>query len=120
MSQCAEDLLDLLQMYYPCSFVDGDIINIYDQKIIGEWAKNIFHHPQEGFWRICQSERHDQQLKKAFLRFEGSLPDIGLLNWQLMIARLQVNLAEKLAPFELMEEVIDPRNGIPIPYYDLF
>ena len=64
-------------------------------------------------------ERNDQPLKKAFLRFEGSLPDIHLLNWHLMIARIQVNLVEILGPLELIEEVIDPVNGILIMDCDL-
>ena len=68
---------------------------------------------------LVKPKRHDQPLKNTFPRFEGSLQNIGLLNWHLMITELQVNIVEILVPLELVEEVVDPGNGMLIPYHDL-
>jgi hypothetical protein len=35
-----------------------------------------------------------------------------------VVARLQVNLAEEIFPFELVKKVINPGNGIAVPDYD--
>ena len=70
------------------------------------------YHPHEICWSVFQPERHDQPLEKAFPKFEGSLPNIGLLNGYLMIARLQINLTKVLRTLELVEKVVDPGNGI--------
>jgi len=80
--------------------------------MIGEWLEDIIHHPHESYWSICQLERHDQPLEKAFLIFDGSLPNIGMLNGHLMIARLQINISEVLCTLELVDKVVDPGNGI--------
>jgi hypothetical protein len=67
LSQGVQNLLNMLQMFRPSLVVNENVIHIHHYKIIGEWSQDIVHHPHESGWRICQTEGHDQPLKKAFL-----------------------------------------------------
>jgi hypothetical protein len=61
------------------------------------------------------TERHDQPLEKALLGFEGSLPHIKGFYWNLVIPRLQIDLAEIFFPLELVKKVINLWDRVPIP-----
>ena len=50
LSQVDEDLLNVLQMFFPTFVEDKDVIQIYDHKRIGEWEQDDIHHPHESFW----------------------------------------------------------------------
>ena len=49
---------------------------------------------------------------------EGSLPYISWFDGNLLVARIQVNIDEKISPLELVKKVINPRNGVAIPDCD--
>jgi hypothetical protein len=51
-----------------------DVIQIFDQKIFFEWLQYAIHHHHEFSCSISQAKMHEQPLKKAFFRIEGSLP----------------------------------------------
>jgi hypothetical protein len=38
--------------------------------------------------------------------------------WDLVVARLQINLIEVFGPRELIKEVLDSGNQVPVPDYD--
>ena len=53
-------------------------------------------------WRISQAKRNDQPFKNTLFRLEGSLPDINLFDWDLVVARFQINFAKELGFLELV------------------
>jgi hypothetical protein len=88
----------MLQVFRPILVVDEDVIQIHHHKIIGERPQDIVHHPHESCWGIRQTKGHDQPFKKTFFGLEGSFPYICLLYWDLMVAKLQINLTEVFGP----------------------
>jgi hypothetical protein len=88
LPQSVQNLLNVLQVFLPILVEDEDVIQINYNKMIGEMLQDIVHHPHESFWVIFQSKGHDQPFKNTFFGFEGSLPYIGLLNWDLVVVGL--------------------------------
>jgi hypothetical protein len=88
----------MLQVFHPILVEDEDVIQIHHHKIIGERPQDIIHHPHESCWGIFQAKGHDQPFKNTFFGLEGSLPYIGLLYWDLVVAGLQINLTEVFSP----------------------
>jgi hypothetical protein len=110
LSQSVQHLLNMLQVFYPIIVVDEDVFQIHHQKRIGERMQDIIHHPHEISCGIHQTKLHEQPLKKTFFRLEGRFPYICLLYWDLMVARLQINLAEVFIPLEMVKEIVDSMN----------
>jgi hypothetical protein len=67
LPQGVQNLLNMLQVFSPSLDVNENVIKIHHYKSIGEWSKDIFHHPYESGWSVCQTKGHDQPFKKAFL-----------------------------------------------------
>jgi hypothetical protein len=86
LSQGAQDLLNVLQMFHPGFAKDEDVIQIYDNKGVCEWLKYIIYHLHECGCGISQVKRNYQPLEETFFRLEGCLPYISLLNRHLVVA----------------------------------
>jgi hypothetical protein len=108
----------MLQVFRLTLAKDEDVIQINHHKRIGERPQGIIHNPHESCWGIFQVKGHDQPFKKTFFGIEGSLPYINLLYWDLVVARLQVNLTEVFYPLELVKEIVNSMNLVPIPDCD--
>ena len=74
--------------------------------------QDIVHQSHEICWSINQAKRHDQPFEKALFRLEGSLLDIGLFDWDLVVSQFQINFAKELGSLELVEEVISIDFGL--------
>jgi hypothetical protein len=73
LQQGVQDLLNVLQMFFPSSIEDEDVIQIYDHKRVCEQLQDIIHHPHECCRTICQPKGMTNH-SKAFFRLEGGLP----------------------------------------------
>jgi hypothetical protein len=104
----------MLQVFHPTLVEDEDVIQIHHHKRIGERPQYIIHHPHEICWGIRQGKGHDQPFKKTFFGLEGKLPYISLLYWDLVVARLQINLTEVFSPLELVKEIVNLGNWVPV------
>ena len=96
LSKSVEDLLKVFQVIFPNFVENENVIQIYDHKRIGERSQDIVHQSHESCWSISQAKIHDQPFEKTLFKLEGNLPNISLFNWDLVIARLQINLAKEL------------------------
>jgi hypothetical protein len=56
--------------------------------------------------------------KRPSFDLKASLPYICLLYWDLMVARLQINLTEVFGSLELIKEIVDSGNRVPVPDCD--
>jgi hypothetical protein len=108
----------MLQVFHPILFEYEDAIQIHHHKRIGERPQDIVHHPHEICWGICQAKGHDQPFKKTLFGLEGSLPYICIFYWDLVVARLQINITEVFIPLELVKDIINSRNFVPVPDCD--
>jgi hypothetical protein len=62
-----QNLLNMLQVFFPSLVVNEDVIQIHLYKIIGEWSQDIVHHSHECGWSIYQTKGHDKPFKKTFI-----------------------------------------------------
>jgi hypothetical protein len=67
LPQVVQNLLNMLQVFFPSLVVNENVIQIHYYKIIGEWLQDTIHHPHESGWSIFQTKGHEQLFKKAFL-----------------------------------------------------
>jgi hypothetical protein len=79
-------MLNAMQVFCLISTKDEDAIRIYNHNRVCEIPQDIIHHPHECCWSIIQAKSHDQPLKKACFRLEGSLPYISLFNRDLVVS----------------------------------
>jgi hypothetical protein len=91
----------MLQVFHLTLIKDEDFIQIHHQKIIFERMQDIVHHPLEICWGILQAKGHDQPFKNTFF----GLPYIALLYWDLVVARIYINLTEVSSPLEMVKEI---------------
>jgi hypothetical protein len=49
---------------------------------------------------------------------EGNFPYIYLFYWDLMVARLRINLIEVFSPLDLIKDIVNSRNQVLVPDYD--
>jgi hypothetical protein len=105
-------MLNVLQVVHPGFSEDEGVIQIHRHKRIGEMPQDIFHHPHEICKGFFQAKGNDKPFKKALFGLEGSLPYIGLLYCDLVVARLQINLTEVFGPIELVKEIINLGNWV--------
>jgi hypothetical protein len=108
----------MLQVFCQIPTEDEYVIHIYHHKIIGEGPQYIIHQYYESCWSICQTKGHDYPFKNTFFGIEISLPYIILFHWDLVVARLQVNLTEKIGSLELVMKVINLGNWVRVPDCD--
>jgi len=73
---------------FPTLVEDEDVIEINNHERVGEGPQDVIHRPHKSSRGICQPIGHDQPFKKAFLGFEGSIPYIYGLYWNLVVVRL--------------------------------
>ena len=73
------------------------------------------HEIHECYWRIRQSEGHHRKLIVLITRPKCRLRDICLPNSQLMVTSAKVYLGVDSRSSQLIKQVIDPRQWVPIP-----
>ena len=72
------------------------------------------HEIHECFWSIRQSKGHHRKLKVPIPRPERCLRDICLPNPQLMVTSVKVYLGVDSHSSQLIKQVINPRQWVPI------
>jgi hypothetical protein len=118
LSQSVQNLLNMFQVFHPNISKDGDFIQIHHHKRIGERPQDIIHHPHEILWGIRQTKGHEQPFKNTFFGLEGSLPYIGLVYWDLVVATIQINITGVFFPLEMTKEIFNLGNWVSVPDND--
>jgi hypothetical protein len=88
LSQSVMDILKMLQVFCPILVEDGDIIQIYHHKRIGEIPQYIVHQSHKMCWSICQPKGHEYPFEKTLFGLESNLPYITSFYWDLVVAIL--------------------------------
>ena len=52
LSESVQNLMNMLQVFFPSLVVNEDVIQIHHYKSIGEWLQDIINHPHESGWSI--------------------------------------------------------------------
>ncbi|CAA0821523.1 Unknown protein, partial [Striga hermonthica] len=74
--------------------INKDVVDEHNDKLVQERMKDPIHKVHKHGRGIAESERHNYDLIVAITGTEGSLRNIRLPDFQLMIARTQVDLGK--------------------------
>jgi hypothetical protein len=74
-------------------------------------TKDMIHEALEGGGGITQAKGHDQELIVTLMSSKGSLGDVNVLHTYLVVARTQIKFSEILSTTQLIQEIINDRNG---------
>ena len=94
--------------------IDQDVIHEDHDKLIQIGLEYPMHEIHECRWRIRQSKGHHCKLKVLITRPERCLRDIYLSNPQLMVTSAKVYLRVDSRSSQLIKQVINPRQWVPI------
>jgi hypothetical protein len=73
--------------------------------------EDMIHEDLEGGWGIAHAKGNDQELIVTLMSSKGSLGDVIVFHMYLVVARMQINFSEILSTTQLIEEIINERNG---------
>ena len=94
--------------------VDQDVVHENHNETIYIGLEHPMPKIHECRWSICQSEWHHCELKMLILRPERCLKDVCLPNCQLMITSVEIYLGVDPRPSQLIKQIINPRQRVPI------
>src|SRR5882724_8885413 len=96
-----------------------DIIEIDHYKDISHVSEDVVHQGLECSRSIDKSHWHDQELKGAIAHSEGHIPLVACCDTIIVVASMEVKLGVDLHAAQLVKEVGDERDWVPILLCDL-
>ena len=98
---------------------DEDVIEVDYYEDISHVSEDVVHEGLEHSRCISEPHQHDQELKGAIACSEGCLPLITCCDMNIIVARMEVNLGVDLRTAQLVEEIGNEWDRIPILPCDL-
>jgi hypothetical protein len=114
LSQGVQNLLNMLQVFVPSLALNENVIQIHRCKSIGEWSQisSIIIMKVDGaFFKPKGMTNHS---KRPSFDLKAGLPYIYLFYRDLVVARIQINLTKVFGPRELIKEVVNSGNRVPV------
>jgi hypothetical protein len=74
-------------------------------------TKDMIHEALEGGGGITQAKGHDQKIIVTLMSSKGSLGYVKFLHTYLVVARTQIRFSEVSSTTQLIQEIINDRNG---------
>ena len=94
--------------------IDQNVIHEDHDKLIQIGLEYSMHEVHECRWRIRQSKGHHYKLQVPITCLKRCLRDICLSNPQLMVTSAKVYLGVDSRSSQLIKQVINPRQWVPI------
>jgi hypothetical protein len=73
--------------------------------------QHVIHQHLECIRDVAQPEHHDQELEVVVVHTEHCLGDVVRVHQHLLIVTAEVKLGEEVCPLELIQQLIDYRDG---------
>jgi hypothetical protein len=73
--------------------------------------EDMIHEDLDGGGGITQAKGHGQELVVTLMSSKRSLRDVSILHMDLVVARTQIKFVEILSTTQLIQEIINDRNG---------
>jgi Zn ribbon nucleic-acid-binding protein len=97
----------MLFMFFHTPWIYKYVINENHDKLVQLWHEYGVHDVHEMCRCIHQSKRHDKILIKLVSHRESRLGDIFITDFNLMIARPEINLGKYLGSHQLIKQDVD-------------
>lgn len=85
LAQNYEHLLPMLKMHINESTIDKNVIEVYHNKPVNEWAKILIHHPHKCAQEVRQSKWCHQPFIQPLMRLKRCFSFITRLDPNLMV-----------------------------------
>jgi len=102
-----EDGTYVLKVSRPRRTVDEDVVEEDEDETAKERLQDTVHQGLERRWRICGTERYDDELEVAMVGAEGRLGDVLRVHGHLVVPTAQVEFGEEARTFQFVKELID-------------
>lgn len=88
----------------------------HDHELIQLFMEDRVHEACECWWGITQPKWHHQKFIQAILHPHNNLLNVFIYYANLIVMKLDINLARVLTPIELIQQIVDARHMIIILY----
>src|SRR5882672_8939423 len=93
---------------------DEDIIEVDHYKDVSHVSEDVIHEGLERSGSIGESHRHNQEFERAISGAKGYFPLMASGDAHIVVASMQVELGVALGTAELVKEVGDKQDRVPI------
>src|SRR5467141_58917 len=93
---------------------DEDIVEVDHYEDVSHVSEDMVHEGLECSGSIGESHGHNQELERAITGAKGCLPLMASSDIHIVVASMQVELGVDLGTAELVKEVCDKRDWVPI------
>ena len=101
----------MLKMCRPGATIDENVIEEDQDKFSEIWFEDVIHKTLESRRGIAETKWHDQELIMAFMSSESRLGNVDFLHANLVVASEKIQLSEEFSPIELIQQIINHRDG---------
>ena len=94
--------------------VHQDVVKIDDDELVKQIVEDIVHQRHKSRRSVSQAKRENSKLKMSKTRAKSCLVNISRSDADLVVSGTEINFGKDLGTLELVHEVIDTREGIPV------
>src|SRR5712664_2284659 len=109
-----QDQLDVDLMIFKGIGEDEDIVEVDHYEYVSHVLEDMIHEGLKCSRSIGESHGHNQEFKRAITGAKGCLPLMASGNTHIVVASVQVELGVYLGTAELVKEVGDKWDWVPI------
>ncbi len=92
------------------------VIQVQKDTIVQQLKEHLVHHTLEGCWSITEAKRHHCKLVLAIPGAKRSFEFVMVCHRYLMVAIAKVKFGEHTCSIQALEQVIYPREWIPVQH----
>ncbi|KAG5334139.1 hypothetical protein C0989_004339 [Termitomyces sp. Mn162] len=111
-------MADMLRMFPQQIRVDQDVVQVYNNENVIHVMKDVVHEVLKSGGGVSHSEEHYEVLKEAIAGAKGGLPFMSWSDLDIVVARAEVYLCVNLGTAEMINEVSNQGEGIPVLFGD--
>lgn len=104
-----KDLFDVILMFLEIVGIDEEVVEIYDDENVDEFAKHRINVSLEGGGAVGEAERHDEIFEESVACAKRGLPFVSFGNSDSMISPTKIDLGVELRARELVGEHVRRR-----------
>ena len=93
LSEASEDFPDMLPVIFDVVGVDKDVIEVYDNRNVGEIGEDFVHEALEGGGGVAETKGHNQEFKSSVSGPKGCFPFVARSNSDVEVTYSEINFS---------------------------
>lgn len=111
LAEAFEDLADVVVVFVGVRREDEDVVEVDDDEVVQEIAKDVVHESLEGGGSVGETEGHDKGFEVAVASAESGLPLVTFLDPDKVVSPAKVEFGEDLGTAEAVDGFSDEGKG---------